>query len=398
MARSDLTAFIQSQILTTQRSPTRSAPPLARCLQVKAVAPVSPAAHAGVAVGDLLTSINGQSAGTLDPNLYRKPARQRTYIFYSARAGQRTELVASGIDLGLQLAPTPQAISAGYKPDLGDPAPLLALWEARAWPELEKLSGEVLRRITLQGTPALLLHGAALFEQARVDQGFEQVLEYVKKYVSHWTQDYSAIAAYYAAMKTRMNGETGAAVALLQDAFQKAPFERFAEALVSLGEEKPRPPIFWLDRRFPQEYALQTIEGTSRTVALSEALAGLSPGGVFLVCLLDGYRANGPYNDFMRRFFEFATYFKPFLAGLHVITEERERRPDRAYWFECEDKARAAQLPFEVLLDGDGTLSQAMRPPGSPYVVALDGQGTVLAEREMEAIDLWSALAKASAS
>jgi hypothetical protein len=396
MPRSELEAFVKAQVLSTQRTPSRSAPPLQRCLEVTGVAPLSPAAHAGVAGGDLLTSLNGMSAGTLDPKLYRKRSRQRTYVFYSARTSQRTELVASGIDPGLELQPTPQAIGAGYKPDSGDPTPLLALWEARAWPPLEQLSGEVLRLRGNRDTPALLLQGAALFEQARFEQGLALVIEYLRDYASHWTQDYQAVAAYYVAMKKRMDGDKAGAVELLRDAFASSPLDRLAEALASLGEPRPEPPSFWLRRKFPAPYSLASIEGAPRTHSLAEALARLAPGRLFLVCLLDGYRANGPYNDFMWRFSEYAEHFKPFLGGLHVVTEVAERRPDRTHWFHWEDRARAAGAPFEVLLDADGSVGAALQPPGSPFVVALDRHGTVHGERELEGIGLWKALAAAN--
>jgi hypothetical protein len=396
MPAPDFEAFVKAQVLSTQRAPSRSAPPLQRCLAVTAIAPRSPAAHAGVEAGDLLTSLNGESAGMLDPKLYRKPARQRSYVFYSARTSQRTQVVASGIDPGLELQLTPEAISAGYKPASGDPTPLLALWEARAWAPLEKLSGEALRLRGNRDTPALLLQGAALFEQARFDQGIALVIEYLRNYVSHWTQDYQAVAAYYVAMKKRMEGDAHAAIELLRDAFLKAPLPRLAEALASLGEPRPEPPTFWLRRKFPVPYSLASIEGAPRTHSLAEALARLAPGTLFLVCLLDGYRANGPYNDFMWRFSEYAAHFQPFLGGMHVITEVAERRPDRAHWFAWEDRARAAGAPFEVLLDSDGAVGAALQPPGSPFVVALDRHGSVHGERELEGVALWKALAAAN--
>lgn len=397
MPRNDLETFIRSQILTTKRAPSRAAPPRHRCLEVKSVARCSPAGQAGVVPQDLLVSVNGQAAASLDPKLYRSPARRRTYLFFSPASQERVEVACSGIEPGLELKRTPESIAAGYKPESLDPAPLLELWEAGSWPALEKLSGQVLAAHGTRDTPALLLHGGALFEQARFEQGFALVLEYVRSYVSHWTQDYAGVAAYYLAMRKRMDGDKAAAVQLLADAYETAPFDRLADALVSLGQERPSTPVLWLHRQFPEDYELETIEGARRTLTLSEALLGLPAGRLFLVCLLDGYRANGPYNDFMRRFLEFATYFKPFLAGLHVITEDRERRPDRSYWFEWEDKARAAGAPFEVLLDPPGALGQTVSPPGSPYVVALDGRGAVLAERDLEGIDLWAALEAANA-
>ena len=92
MASHDLATFIASQILSVRRAATRTAPPLARCQEVKAVAPVSPAAHAGIGPGDLLVSLNGQSAAVLDPKLERLRAAERSYVFFRPSSHEKLEV------------------------------------------------------------------------------------------------------------------------------------------------------------------------------------------------------------------------------------------------------------------------------------------------------------------
>ena len=94
-----------------------------------------------------------------------------------------------------------------------------------------------------------------------------------------------------------------------------------------------RPPLKvprWTGRAFPVSYSLSTLEGDKKTVALRETLAAMAPHQLLCVCLLANYRSNGPYYDFLNRYHNYATYFAPYLAGLHVITAEPKRYADRA--------------------------------------------------------------------
>ena len=120
----------------------------------------------------------------------------------------------------------------------------------------------------------------------------------------------------------------------------------------------------------------------------------LDAGQVLIVCLLATYRGNGPYNDFMDRHLGFARHFGEFVSGLHVVTQASERPADRDYWFTNEDEALAQNLPVEILHDADGEVTHAVEPTGSPFVVALARDGTVLTEGALEQVELWDALAK----
>jgi hypothetical protein len=113
---------------------------------VKRVEPGSPADKVLLAPGDLLVSINGQSAGILDPKLWRSTLRLREYIFYSPQTRERIEWTAPGIDPDCELRRPPELIKATYKPESRNPEPLMELWEAAAWPALLTLAGDALKR------------------------------------------------------------------------------------------------------------------------------------------------------------------------------------------------------------------------------------------------------------
>ena len=140
MARKEFGAFSRALLKDYRRAPARAEPPLSRCLEVKTVEPGSLADRILLAPGDLLVSMNGQSAGVLNPKLWRRAARIREYIFYSPQTRERIELTTTGIDPGCELKRTTELIKAGYKPESRDPEPLLELWEAGAFPLLLDLS------------------------------------------------------------------------------------------------------------------------------------------------------------------------------------------------------------------------------------------------------------------
>ena len=129
---------------------------------------------------------------------------------------------------------------------------------------------------------------------------------------------------------------------------------------------------------------------------MSEALLGLKDGHILLLCLLSSYRGNGPYNEFMQRYLTLIRDFTPFVGPLHVITEVKDRYPDRPHYFETEDKVRAAGAPFNLLFDPQGDLSAMYEPTVSPFVLTLNNRGLILTEGQLEGMDVWRALVAAN--
>jgi hypothetical protein len=395
MARAEFEAFTKSLLMNYRRSPARADPPLARCLQVKKVEPGSLADRILLVPGDLLVSINGQSAGVLSPKLWRTPAKIREYIFYSPSSRERIELTAPGIDPGFELGRTPELIKATYKPENRDPEPLMELWKAASWPALLQLAGAALQKGSAD-TPILPLYGAALYETGQVEEGLKAITRYLREFVRGWTTEYRGVAFFYIGLEKKKAGDLEAAIELLSQAYADVSIDRLADIVASLGRPRPSPAILWTGKQAPGDYELETIEGEEKLVTMSEALLSLGPGCVLLLCLLDGYRGNGPYNQFMGRYRGFVKDFKPFVGLLHVITEIPDRNPERPYYFETEDQARAEKAPFEVILDPDGEVGAMYGPSGSPFVMAMDSQGRILSEGEMDGMDMWRALVAAN--
>jgi hypothetical protein len=387
-----------SQIMAIQRTPGVPLPRPAQCQIVTRIASHGVAARAGVARKDFLATVDGQPAARVGSRLYLANAPQRSYTFYSRPRHERLELVATGIEIGVLLEPTTPAVRASYKPGELDPSALEILWAGRDFEALEQLTAKTLARGEHRASPALLFHGAALYESGRLDAGFGEVREYLLEYAQKWTMNFSGIARYYSALEARRRGNEADVASALRSAWECNPSDRMAELIESQTGARPlKPPSRWLQRRFP-EYAYPSFEVHQPcTVTLAGALEAMHNDQLLAVCLLASYRSNGPYADFLMRWRNYATHLREFFWGLHVLTSRKERYPGREYHYEREAEVRALGLPFHLLHEHDEAVAGAILPPGSPTIFLLDRTGTVVYEGPLDSVDVWDALASVSA-
>lgn len=389
--------FIRSQVRELKRTPNVRLPRPAECMIVTKLAPRSLAAHAGVGVKDLLVSLDGQPAASLAPQTCALRAPEHRWVFYSRPRHELVELRATGIEPGVELQHTTDAIKERYQPGKSSPSDLEALWAARDWAALEKLSAATLAAYGRdRDTPALVFLGAALWETGRRAEGAKLVDEYVASYAPHWTMNFTGIGYCYQALGRLARGERDEGLALLHTAFEYDRCPRLADAVEKhAGTRPPLEEPRWLGRELPVAYRLPRLDARDQLVDLDRTLAAIAEDQVLGVCLLASYRGNGPYDDFMRRYHNYATWFSSFLRGLHVVTTEPERYPDRPQYFRGEDLVLADGLPLELLLE-DGRVTAAVQQTSSPFVVLLDRHRRVRYEGELGSVDLWNTLASVS--
>jgi hypothetical protein len=389
--------FIRSQVKELKHTPNVRLPKPAQCMIVTRLAPRSPAAYAGVSPKDLLVSLDGEPAASLSPQTYALQSDEHRWLFYSRPRHELVLLHATGIEPGVTLQLTTDAIKERYVPARSSPSELECLWEARDWAALETLSAATLAASGKdRDTPALLFLGGALVETGRRGEGMALVDQYMKSFASHWTMNFTGIGTYYQALALLARGEKEHGTRLLHTAFEHDRCARIADALQkATGTRPPLEEPRWLGKPFPIDYCLPRLQAPGETVSLEGTLALLGPEQLLAVCLLASYRGNGPYEDFMRRYLHYSRWFSRFLPGLHVVTMEKERYPDRPHYFKAEDEVRAASLPLELLLE-DGELTAAVQQTGSPFIVLLDRARRVRYEGELASVDLWDTLASVS--
>jgi hypothetical protein len=390
--------FAQSQIRALERTPGAPLPRPAQCQIVTRIAGHGVAARAGVARKDFLAAVDGQPAARVGSRLYLASAPQRSYTFYSRPRHERIELVVTGVDIGVRVEPTTPAVRASYKPEELDPSALEILWAGRDFEALERLTAGTMAGGRQRDTPALLFHGAALYETGRREPGLAEVREYLAQHARKWTLNFSGIARYYLALEARRRGNGAEAASALQSAWECSPSDRMAELIEKETGARPlRPPSRWLQRRFPK-YAYTSFEvDEPRVVSLAQALEAMHNDRLLAVCLLASYRSNGPYADFLMRWRNYATYLRDFFSGLHVLTSRRERHPGREYHYQREAEVRTLELPFHLLHEHDEAVTRAVVPPGSPAIFLLDRTGTVVYDGPLDSVDVWDALASVSA-
>jgi hypothetical protein len=395
--------FIRANVRSMRRETSPGTPDVSECLEVVRVAKTSIASHAGIVPGDLLVSVAGRTAAKVGTDLNRLDAGERRYQLYSPSTGERLRLETTGVPIGIEVRPSPAAITATYQTN-PDPSLLPALWEAGKWTTLERLAsssvqkpgllGRLLGRSRGRNTPALVLLGAALYERGEKRKGLALIHEYEGRYARYWTMDYFAIARYYAGKERLAAKDERGALALFEKAYELNPCGRIAGAIGKLQGRSPGKPAGILGRRLPLEYDLPLFDGSGR-VSLAHALETLRKGQLLAIVVLGSYRGNGPYDALMRRWAVYAGSFRDFLPALHVVTEKREREADRPDWYKGEDMLRLRSLPLALLLDRDGDVARAVQPPGSPWVFLADRERTVHHDGDLGDVEIWDALASA---
>jgi hypothetical protein len=389
-----LEAFIESHVKALRSEASERVPRPLTCLAVKKVAKRCVATRAGVAAGDLLSLVDGSPAGRCSPKLYDDRANKRLLTFYSRARREVVELATSGIEIGVELDYTADAIRTRFKPADVDPSALERLWELGECRALLELSRAALAFAGNEKTPALLFEGVGLWEAGEYASGLERVQAYVERYGRDWTMNFAAIALHYFGLEELRQGHRDAGLEKLQRAFDYSPLESTADAIAEItGVRPPLEKPVWKGRPFPVSYSLPTIEGEAKTVGLAPALQAMPAEKLLCVCVLASYRSNGPYYDLLGRYHNFATHFRPFLQGLHVLTLEAKRYPNRALHYAREDEVRALGLPFEVLLE-QGEVCGALSPSGSPFVLLVDRAGTIVYEGELDSVGFWNTLAR----
>lgn len=394
--------FIRQNVRTMKRETSPGAPDVSQSLEVVRVARTSIAAYAGIVPGDLLVSVGGRAAAKVGTDLNKVDAGERRYQLYSPGSGERLRLEATGVPIGIEVRPSPAAITATYQA-APDPALLPSLWDAGKWAMLERLASSELPKPGIlsalfgrarRRTPSLLLLGAALYERGERRKGLAMIHEYENEAARFFSMEYLAIARYYEAKERLAAKDEDGARAHLQKAYELAPLARVADALAKLTGSRPGKPSRFLGRRLPLDYELSPPDGGER-VSLEGSAGALAPGRLLALVVMGTSRGSAAYDALLRRWSLYAPSFKEHLGPLHVVTETGRREPEHPEWYKAEDLLHLRGLPITLLLDRGGGVARTIQPPSTPWVFLLDRGRVVHAEGGLSDVEIWDALASA---
>jgi hypothetical protein len=379
---------------------------------VDKVADVSIARQADVQVGDMLVLVDGTPAADVDLAGFVQPDAQHRYEFYSPARQKRGSLLATGAPLGVSLSASTETLEKKILSGARDIfKQMLLLWDRGAWDVLEGCAGKFVNRKDLdrgflqrlldffggmkaRSTPAVLMLGAALYEQGRREEGLRLVQQFREK---PWTMDFMGLRRYYFGRDALEHGNKARARALLEEAFQYHPCNQTAELLEQLTGQRPSSPRgATQNKAFPVDYQLPEEQGTKK-VSFAETLRGMTEPQLLVLCLLGPYRTNGPYHDFLRSYCRLAVHFPDYLAPMHIVTEDCARKNHRPEfienWLRAEKQARRAQVPFRVLDDRQGKVNAVIAAQSSPFILVVNARGKVVHEGLIDEVQWWDLLA-----
>lgn len=255
-----LEEFIRRQITKVASGIADAPANPAECMEIKRVAARSVAAAAGVAVGDWLVSMNGRTAAKLEGYPYQQPFEEGLYRFYAPGRRTHYRLWCTGIDIGMELRPTPPVVAAVFDAH-SDPSMLGIIWEQGDWPMLAELCRRELPGLagrrgffhrlfgvkpTVPNTPVLAFLGAALYEQGDKARGLKLIRQYDAEFRKDWTVK-SLVARFNfisSAFCSRSRNEKGAGDAgVKRDEFRSMRFGKLEQ--MGIGGPRCRDAPCW---------------------------------------------------------------------------------------------------------------------------------------------------------
>ena len=408
MSALNLAAFVRQQILENNRSLTLDRASFDECHEVISVVRDSPATMLGIGPGDFILRANGRPSALVGPSFDGLKTHPSEYQVMTSDGTRGFGFKSTGIDLGMRVKRTPEAIQKHWKISHGYEE-LTLLWNDEAWLRLEVLTrprwtdwfqlyhiGYLFRPIG-RYPPVALLYGTTLLEAGDAAKGFEIVKAYIDKHLSDWTSSVTSIAVYYLSQFAFNAGDKEQGEKLLRTAWEIWNHPRIGRAYEAVLNNKPEPDALpWARKPFPIKYKLSNLKADGESISLEKSLQNMPKGSILMVLALLGWRANGPYNDLMRSYIRWKKFFATWLHGVHILTENPGHEDETNPWLGNEGQAQKAKLEVYVLHDTAG-VNEALNIRTSPSIFFLDHTGEIVHQsRCATGNDIWEALSIAN--
>lgn len=351
---------------------------------------------------DTVTQINGKPAADFLSN----PRHiHDSYHYEVTRASGKSMRIDSPVPIAVDLVPSLPFLLRQIKAGDFEWEDFERFWNENEWEYLRQglasikshpiivwLFKLILRR-DLNNTPELLFKGALHYHEGRKAEAHTLIEQFIDDAMEGYTTNFHAIAYYYMGLLSD-DADTRADYFYYADYHNRSRLTKINQQLISEGMTPDTDDNVSL--MFPTDLTLPNLHRPNVTSLKTIIHAGkhqLTP-----ICVMPGYRANGPYQHVLETYQQMWPYFKNHINPMIVLADEYDDKSFTDYWLGGERKIYAANIPLTVMMDTDNLASNALDLTGTPTLFVINQQGDVIQQGLSEPMDYWRLLHKGAMS
>lgn len=388
----DENKIIESEIIIKENSRQKIS-----ALVIKSISRLSPGAQLDIEVGDFLLSVNNKPAANIDlrDELLKKQSLE--YLFFREKKDDFYLVKTKSVHLALDMEATSEAIVNFASPfRYHNWSQLKILWEREDWASLLRASDKkkfllVLLNLLMRlfnssfCTPAELFKGVALFELGQVDKGIKLINRFIEHGLSNHESFTHAIAYFYLSKWYKSINKIEQHERYLDYASQSnaGEFELISREYENYFNQEEAPKNKWEGKSFPRFDDLKYLQEAGK-VDLPSIIENIPEKKYLPICVMPGYRANGPYDNTMHSYRSMYSWVQAWMLPIHVIYGEGNEADIPAWWKDNELKAIEEKIPLVQLLDSNNQVFQELNIYFSPHFYIISSKGMVVYEGSLE--------------
>ena len=388
---------------------------------LRSVHPNSPAGVLGLQAGDILHALNG---GVFDGEDLKKTVRPRwlgrpyTFDFLRPSTRQKIRIKSKTFPFGAQYGQTVDSFCIELRNGDPDPHDINQFWAegpkdslAKIWPYFEAYNLRVLKNngapydgalpdnvtataplahetVIWPGAFAWLALCAAHAEQFdRAQRVLETVEDHFETSGDSGMMSMFAAMAFTRSMLAENRGFIDKAVSHIEHAIEMSPETPILYRRLSklTGQTETPPPSSFIGKslnyNLPRKDPTQKFIQSHGPVDIEESVSRLNPGQFILVCLMSGYRTNGPYVEGFERARTPLAKLRDKFREIHIITSwNKANSRDLPHWPVMEPALVKSGATVSVLYDENDTIAESVSLISAPTNLIIDHTGSVVAE------------------
>jgi len=196
-----------------------------------------------------------------------------------------------------------------------------------------------------------------------------------------------AAMAFTRSMLAENRGFIDKAVSHIEHAIEMSPETPILYRRLSklTGQTETPPPSSFIGKslnyNLPRKDPTQKFIQSHGPVDIEESVSRLNPGQFILVCLMSGYRTNGPYVEGFERARTPLAKLRDKFREIHIITSwNKANSRDLPHWPVMEPALVKSGATVSVLYDENDTIAESVSLISAPTNLIIDHTGSVVAE------------------